>query len=642
MGNLSTVDSDGKGRKPALFPELEVSQCMEQGEVQKALQVAISALKDGRRNPDLSNLAGVCAATLGDGELASQLWQHAIEISPNYAQAWFNLGLWHEQQQHVAEAIEHYAQAISFDLNNVDTMMQLACLLISEKRTQEAVTWLRKVLALQPEHAQAHNNLGLVLAGERRFTEAEQHYWHALASAPDDMSARINLGLVFAATGREGDAEKQYLEALEREPGNAKAMSNYGLLLDAMKRPQEAELQHRKAAAAEPASIEILSNLANSLSAQRREAEAEVLFHQALGMAPDSAVTHTNLGVLLTNLKREGEAEHCFRRALEIEPEYLLPKLNLSYLQLSQGRFVEGWSNYEVRYSPRLPDNGIPLPPTNAPQWHGEDINGKSLLVWAEQGYGDQIQFTRYIPLIKQRWNAHIILVCRVALVSLFASLDGVDVLLGGGAGQQLPENVDYWVLPLSMPLIFKTFDVETIPATIPYLTADQHRIAYWQEMMSHSGLKVGLVWRGNPKHNNDQWRSLNDPELLMPLLELPEIHFYTLQTGESAHAPPCFTNQAVTHLEHAIKDFADTAAIITQLDLIICVDTAVAHLAGALGKPCWVMLPYYRTDWRWLQHRSDTPWYPNVLRLFRQHSDENWELVIQRVKNELQAKTAV
>lgn len=638
MRKRSKKYSPPKPQEKLLFPELKAAQLLEQGESQQALRIAIRALAEGRRNPDLSNIAGVCAAAMGDDTLASQLWRHALEISPGYAQAWFNLGLWHENQQRFVEAEEHYVQALALDADNVATLLLLSNLLMTQDRMEDAEPWLRKVLAIAPDHPQANNNLGLILASRRQFVEAEQHYRRALANNATDISAGINLGVLLAATNRLQEAEPLYLKMLDIEPDNARALTNYGLLLEALKRPQQAESCQRKALEHEPNSVEILSNLANLLSGQRREPEAETYLQQALSINPDSAATHTNLGVLLANMKRDDDAEDHFRQALSIKPDYLLPRLNLSYLQLAQGRFAEGWLNHETRYDPRLPDNGIPLPPVSMPQWQGEDLNGKSLLVWMEQGYGDQIQFARYISFIKQRWNVLITLVCRPALTALFETLSGVDVLVDADTAPELPD-ADYWTLPLSIPLHCNTRDVQNIPVNIPYLAVNPQRIAHWQTALTRPGFKVGLVWQGNPRHHNNPWRSLVEPEQLMPLLEVPGVQFFSLQKDwDETVSPRFFQHDAVTALGRGIENFADTAAIVAQLDLVICVDTAIAHLAGALGKACWLMLPHYRTDWRWLQDRSESPWYPSV-RLFRQGGDEQWAPVIQTIKNELQAQ---
>lgn len=638
MRKRSKKYSPPKPQEKLLFPELKAAQLLEQGEAQQALQVAVRALAEGRRNPDLSNIAGVCAAAMGDDTLASQLWRHAVELSPHYAQAWFNLGLFYEKRSQWDEAERHYLQAVECDPQNLDTLLLLSNLLMLQMRASDAERWLQQALTIAPEDAQANNNLGLALAGRKQFEAAEQHYRRAMASDANNKAAYINLGVLLVATGRQQEAEAIYATVLAAEPNNVRALTNSALLLENQKRPQEAEVRYRKALEYAPDSVEILSNLANLLSAQRRETEAETLFQQALAINPESAVTHTNLGVLLADSQRDNEAEQSFTRALEVKPDYPLPRLNLSYLQLAQGRFAEGWRNHEARLDPRLPDNGIPLPPVSAPQWQGEDLNGKSLLVWVEQGYGDSIQFVRYIPILKQRWNVRVTLVCRPVLETLFESLEGVAVLLAAAARLPLPDRFDYWTLPLSLPGYCGTLDEASIPAEIPYLAANPQRVDHWQAAIDRPEFKVGLVWQGNPRHHNNPWRSLAGAGQFLPLLDVTGVHFFSLQTDiETVMFPAFFQHPAVTDLGHNIEDFADTAAIVAQLDLVICVDTAIAHLAGALGKPCWLLLPHYRTDWRWLKNRADSPWYP-TLKLFRQDADEAWEPVIHAVSQALTA----
>jgi Flp pilus assembly protein TadD len=519
----------------------------------------------------------------------------------------------------------------------------LARLLIRAGRHDEAEQYLRRILSVDPNHVQANNNLGLVLSNRRLYNEAEQHYLKSLSVAADDVSALVNMGVLLAATDRSGDAEKYYKRALEVEPQNPMALTNYGLLLEKLSRLEEAEDCQRQALAALSSSEQILSNLANLLSGYRREEEAEPYLLMALKINPESAFAHTNYGVLMSNLKRDAEAETYFRKAMALKPDYMLPQLNLGLLQLAQGRFAEGWKNYEARYDPRLADNGIPLPNISAPQWQGEDLNGKKLLVWSEQGYGDQIQCSRYFPLFKQRWNVDITLVCRPSLMTLFETLAGVDKTRTHDPDLLLTEDYDYWVMPFSIPLHWGT---DSIPTNIPYLSATPENISRWQPKLGEAGLnqeafKVGLVWRGNPYHHNNKWRSMMDPMQLSSLFDVEGAIFVSLQhKGDSAAIKAFSKHPAFINVGDALQDFADTAAVISQLDLVITVDTSVAHLAGAMGKPCWVMLPYYRPDWRWMHDRTDSPWYPSI-RLFRQGEDENWGSVIATIQQELQALIA-
>lgn len=550
-----------RGKKSAhvqpAAPELEISRLLQQGKIEQALQTAIRALSAGRRNPDLSNLAGICAAGFGNETLAAQLWLHALELDATYAQAWFNLGLMHHKKGEIEAAEQAFLLATQHDADNAEAWVMLGDLLYGQHRLPEAQLAYEAVLVGNPSHAQARNNLALIAESTGQTQQALAHYQQALLSAPD--------------------------------------------------------------------APEILSNYANVLNKLRREDEAEPLLQKALRLAPDSAPNHTNLGVLYANMGRLEEAENCFKQALQLQPEYALPRLNLSYTQLKQGNFREGWANHEARYSPDLPDNGIPFPEISAPQWQGEPLEGKHLLVWMEQGYGDTIQFVRYLEQLKKRWQLTITLICREPMLALLQTLDSADFVYT--ADQAPAEGYDYWVFPLSLPLLCGTFAEHDIPVDLPYLAVPSGRMESWRGILPDDKVKVGLAWRGNPKHLNDENRSI-PPELLATLLDTPGTCFVSVQPGMTYHG--------LYPLPKPLHDFADTAALIAQLDRVICVDTAVAHLAGALGKPCWVLLPYYRTDWRWLQGREDTPWYPGVMRLFRQGADECWEPVITQVAEKL------
>lgn len=626
-------------RNEAPTSSAQALQLLQQGQTFEALQICINALQQGQRNVDLSNVAGVCAAKLGEHALAEQLWRHALELNPTYAQAWFNLALMHEKAGEFLEAEIEYLRAVGFDPGNTDAEAMLARLLVRAGRHDEAEVHLRRILSVDPDHVQGNTNLGLILFNRCQYQEAEQHYLKTLAVAPDDLTCLVNMGVLLAATDRHDQAEKCYMHALELEPENPMALTNYGLLLEKSARLAEAENYQRRALAAWGHSEQILCNLANLLSGYRREEEAEPYLLMALQINPESAFAHTNYGVLMSNLQRDAEAELHFRKAMELKADYMLAQLNLGLLQLAQGRFAEGWVNYEARYDPRLPDNGIPLPEVSAPQWHGEDLDGKKLLVWSEQGYGDQIQCSRYFPLFKQRWDVDITLVCRGPLVTLFETLAGVDKTRTQSPELLLADDFDYWVMPFSIPLYWDTNRdaPEAIPANIPYLSATPQSISRWQARLGE-GYKVGLVWRGNPHHHNNKWRSLNDPVQLMTLLEMEGIRFVSLQQrADSVVIDKLSKHTNFIHLGDELEDFADTAAVISQLDLVIAVDTAVAHLTGAMGKPCWVMLPYYRSDWRWLRERTDSPWYPTI-RLFRQGEDEDWQPVIAAIKKELRA----
>lgn len=627
-------------------------------------------MTQGLKEAELWNIAGVSAARRGDPVQAEHCWRQAIQCNPRHAQAYYNLGLLQANHNREEEALQSYRQSIALNPGNAQAYNNLGILLARGTRMDEAENCYRQALAIDPGNAAAysnlgillalgqrqdeaescyrqallltpgdgdvHSNLGVLLASQGRNEEAEQCYRVAIALDPDRVNsasaagAHSNLGILLASLRRAGEAEQCYRRAIALEPGNAKAHTNLGLLLEDAKQQDEAERCHRLALALDPGSAEIHSNLANLLANSRRWGEAEACYRQALRLKPEAPASHSNLGVMLANCRRDAEAEQCFRAALALDPGYQLARLNLGYLLLRQGRFAEGWAMHEARYDRGLPDHGIPGPAVPFPQWQGQSLAGKSLLVWQEQGFGDEIQFCRYLPLLKEQGVARLTLVCKKPLKALLSTLEGVDALIASDEASPAIDAHDYWTFPLSIPLYCQT-RVDTIPARIPYLRALPERLAKWAPRLDRGRFNVALVWKGNAGHHNDAYRSLPALSTLAPLWSVPGVRFFSLQKGNGEdelgdHLPE---GQPVVHLGADLADFADTAAVIAQLDLVISVDSAVAHLAGALGKACWLLLPSYRTDWRWLRARSDSPWYPDVMRLFRQPDDEDWTAAI-------------
>lgn len=428
-------------------------------------------------------------------------------------------------------------------------------------------------------------------------------------------------------------AEAAFRQALKLVPDFAEVHANLGLLLDQGKRWAEAEVHYRRALELSPEQMLTQLNFGTMLVRQKRFEEAEQAFRLALILAPEQPEPWSNLGVLLACQKLEAEAEQCYRTAMVLAPEYRKAPFNLAYLLLRQGRFEEGWRALEARDSSQALGRYL-----QCPRWEGESLRGKSLLIGFESGHGDMIQFCRYAALAKTGGARWISVLCHPGLKTLFAGLEGVDESIAFDAN--VPADAwDFWVPPLSLPLLFQTC-LETIPARLPYLRVAPERIEQWAGRMqlAQPGLRVGLVWQGNPDFENDADRSLAGLEVLAPLGEVAGVRYFSLQLGPAAAAaanPSAPLN--LMDLSAHIVDFADTAALVMNLDLVITVDTAIAHLAGALGKPCWVLLPDYKTDWRWLTGRADTPWYPGVMRLFRQQQAGDWGAVIVEVRQALQ-----
>lgn len=427
-------------------------------------------------------------------------------------------------------------------------------------------------------------------------------------------------GVRLMGSGNDGEAIAAFTRALETRPLFPEARTNLGILLQKMGSTAQAEASFRLALAMNPESPETLSNLANLLSGIKRFDEAETLYRRALSLQP-LAATYSNYAVLLACLKRESEAESCFQTALLLDPENPRTRFNYSYLLLRNGRYREGWALLESRHEGKINTPDLPFE-----RWRGKPLSGKSILIWPELGFGDQIQFCRYAPLLKKAGASRVVLSCPKELELLFTSLEGIEVM----PADVRSERFDYWTMPLSIPNHFAF-----IPENVPYLHADPEKMAKWQARLPEDGKrKIGLVWKGNPLHENDDRRSLCSLTALAPLWDAKDASFFSLQKGEGEKEA---TSSALplAHLGSEITDFADSAAIISMLDLVISVDTSIAHLAGAMGKPCWVLLPYFKTDWRWLKDRSDSPWYPSI-RLFRQKQDNDWESVIREIRDAL------
>lgn len=505
------------------------------------------------------------------------------------------------------EAIGLLRRALA-DREDAGLLSDLAVVLAQSGRPRQAEEAIRRALELRPAHPEAHNNLGLLLCAQSRAPEAETAFRRALELQEAYPEAHNNLGALLAAQGRSNEAESAYRRALELQDAYPEAHNNLGALLAARGRAEQAE------------------------SAYRRALELRGAYPEALN----------NLGILLAGRGSTAQAEAAYDRALALRPDYHSARWNLALLQLSLGRYAEGWCNYETRFEPAWRDSPHREPPLPLPRWRGEELAGKSLLLQCEQGLGDCLQLVRYAPLLKARLGAaRVGLRGPAVLASLFEAIPALDTVLVAEQERLEVDGYDRWCLLGSLPLLLGTTSLAAIPATLPYLRAPADRLEHWRGRLPVAGPRVGLVWKASGTQVNDQ-RSLADLTALAPLWRVPGVSFISLQRGpgedEAARpVPGC----PLLHVGSELGDFADTAAAISQLDLLITVDTAFAHLSGALGRPTWILLPAHGADWRWLRERKDSPWYPGVVRLFRQPAAGSWQPVIAQVAEALRAMTA-
>ena len=501
-------------------------------------------------------------------------------------------------------------------------------------RLREAEQLCRQILARQPEHADAMHNLGVMTHQAGRNDLAVDLIRRAVALRPNNADTHYNLGIVLKDMGQLDEAIAAYRQAITLRPNYAAAYNNLGIALADKGQFDEAIAAYRQAIALRPNHAETLNNLGSALQDNGQFDEAISACRQAITLRPNYAEAYSNLGNALTDKGQLEEAIAAYRHAIALNPDLSKAHHNLGLAQLMQGDFEEGWLEYEWRWKAR----SFMSSPRGffQPLWDGGDLKGRTILLYAVQGFGDTIQFIRYLPLVVAR-GGQVLVEAQPELIRLLRQLPGIERWIA--RGEPLPAFEVQCPL-LSLPRLFKT-TVQSIPAQKDILIPDPDLAQAWRRRLEQQppGFKVGLVWAGSPLHKKDRSRSIA-LALLAPLAAVNGLHFYSLQKGEAAgQAANLPASMRMTDWTEDLHDFADTAALIAQMDLIISVDTSVAHLAAAMGKPVWLLLQFV-PDWRWLQNRDDCPWYP-TMRLFRQTSFGDWLGVIGRVVEVLAALVA-
>jgi tetratricopeptide (TPR) repeat protein len=548
-----------------------------------------------------------------------------------------------QREGRLQEAEATYRQVVALDPDLFEAQYYLGCLLLVQGRGSEAELPLRRAVALRPRSAPAHCDLGVALmlqGGSECWTEAEICFRRAATLDPELPEAHNGLGTLLFEKRLLAEAQACFRQVLATRPDYVEAYVNLGnVLLEQVKLRfvaemlEEAEASYRQALVHHPNLADalvgfggVLAEQANLYGNRQKLVEAEETLRRALECQPTHrAEAISRLGAILREQGRSEEAEHCLRQALALRPDNAYAHNLLAHLLLLSGNYWAGWREYEWRWG----THSMTPRTFEQPIWDGSDPQGKTLLVWAEQGHGDAIQFVRYAALLKAK-GAQVLLECRPAERRLFVTCTGIDQLLVEGEPTPL---FDAHVPLMSLPLLLGT-EVETIPSGVPYLSAPtqcQLPAELQQRLEEAPGLKVGLVWASKLVLSSDYKRQIS-PEILAPLFELSGISWFSLYKGERVH--DLEAHPQIVDLGSNFEDFADTAWAIDRMDLVISVDTSVAHLAGALGKPVWILLPY-APDWRWLLERSDSPWYPTAL-LFRQPWSGDWQAVVIQLASAL------
>lgn len=612
----------------------------------------------GGQDASAADLAQAVAAHLaGRMDEAQALYRSVLATNPGDHVAAHLLGASYVQQGKLQDGIALLERALALKPDYADAHYNYGCALQALGRLDEASARYVAALAIDPGHAAAHLNLGNTLQALGRHAEAIAHYQEVLALKHGDADAHNNWGHSLQALARHDEAARHFGLALASRPDHAGALNNLGLTLHALNRPEEAVARYEQALAVAPDFAEARCNLAHALNALGRRDEAMAQCAAALALKPGYAEAHNNWGIALHGLNRLGEAIAHYDQAIALKPDFADAQWNKGLALLGGGQLAAGWELYEKRWqrehTAALPDLGLAL-------WLGGERSadarpggalrelyrrvraalrgavpgaGRSILIQFEQGFGDALQMLRYVPLLEK-----IGMRCWIQVPPELAALAQRSFPQARlAAVDACPAQVRYRIPILSLPLAMKTFAETDIPRTVPYLVTDRRKTSAWASRLAHTRkLAVGLSWRGRPTHKNDRNRSMA-LELLQPLLSRGEVQFVTLQKElTAAESSLLARHENVTMLDRELESFDETAAVLSAVDLMICVDSSLAHLSGALGRPTWVLLAF-SPDWRWQLARSDSPWYPSA-RLYRQQAPGNWTGVVDAVAAALDA----
>jgi len=527
------------------------------------------------------------------------------------------------QQTVVSYQLGGFGQSIAGWPDQAEAYYKRGSALKDEHRFAEALAAYDSAVALKPDYAHAHNGRGIVLANLNRLAEAVDCFDRAIALKPDYAEAHNNRALVLQDMGRLEEALTSLDRAVALQPDNPRAHNNRGVVLNGLRRSDEALASHDKAIALRSDYAEAHYNRGNVLQQLDRLDEALMSFDRAIGLKADYAAAHNNRGTVLSGLNRLEEALGGLDRAIALTGGFAEAYLNKSYCLLSMGRFEEGWRLHEWRKKTERPVGHVSFP---QPLWLGQgDLAGKTVFVHSEQGFGDTLQFCRYAKLLRTRGASVVMSVQEPLLRLLSRSMPDIKFL----KDSIVPVAFDYHSPLMSLPLAFGT-TLQDVPVAVPYLRAEETQCRIWEgRLPPPTKPRVGVAWSGSTKHKNDFNRSIS--LAAMAPIFAADVHWISLQkeVGDTDRLSLESLPQ-IFHYAELLSDFSDTAAVIAALDLVITVDTSVAHLAGAMGKPVWILLPL-AADWRWLVARDDSPWYPTA-RLFRQQARHLWDDVFAHV----------
>ncbi|MCA9124463.1 MAG: tetratricopeptide repeat protein [Planctomycetaceae bacterium] len=637
-------------------------------EPKEAIKFVRSALELDPSSAEYHDLLGTAYRELGEFKEAVICYQNAIRLDSTRAGFHNNLGAALFDQGLLSDAIVCHERALELDSQLATAHYNLGNALQAQHQLGPAISCYERALQIDPNHGRAHANLGAARFAQNDLERAHRHYATALALLPCSPEIHNNLGSVKYHQGDQKAAISLYREAirLQRDyadaianlaeslhergdfgsaiecyerlcdltPDNAAAFNNLGVSLHYACRIEEAIASYEKAIVLNPGYAEAFNNLGRAFRDTNDLTRAELAYRKSVALNSDLVEAFAGLASVLDDAQRYDEAMVYFDHAVKMAPDNAEARFSRSLALLRQGDFNRGWREYEWRWQTKqLQTRKLPVE-----LWQGDPLLGRTVLIHAEQGLGDTIQFARYLPMVKERGGT-VILACDERLRLLLKRVEGVDQIVS--LGRPMPQ-FDVHAPLLSLPHLFHT-SLLNIPGTKPYLTADDQLTVQWQKcLFEHRGFRVGVCWQGNSNHRRDVFRSI-PREHFSSLLNVDNVKLISLQYRSEPTLVDIPSSDRIIDLSKSLDvrsgPFMDTAAVIENLDLVISCDTAVAHLAGALGVPVWLALDH-AADWRWMQGRTDSPWYP-TMRLFRQESPGDWEGVFNTMCDSLRQEVA-
>ncbi|MEA3225574.1 MAG: tetratricopeptide repeat protein [Planctomycetota bacterium] len=598
------------------------------GEAVDAYSQAVSLKAD---YAEAHNNMAIALQSQGQYARAIEICKRAALIDPDYAEVYNTMGFAQQMQGKLHEAIESYRKATLLDPDFAEAYNHVGVVLSKQEQYAEAVANYKQALRINPGYAEVHNNLSIALKAMGQLNEAVESCRRALELEPDFAQAYFNLANAMRDQGGCDEAIANYGHALKIDPDYAEVYNNLGILLNDLDRSDEAAENYQRAIRLKPDYAEAYNNLGIVFKNRGRLTDAIVNYERAIQLEPQFFEAYYNLA---NTLKEQGHCDQAienYGRAIEIKPGYAQAHWNRSHAFLLKGEFTKGWQGYEWRRDPELEIFTYPHRHRQA-RWDGSDFVGKRLLVHCEQGLGDSLQFMRYLPMVKALGGT-VIFEAWKPLHGILQDSEDIDELLELSFERKTDVDFDLHISLMDLPAVFGT-TLEAIPAEVPYVCPEPQKVEHWRGRLDDSSFNVGIVWAGSPQHGNDHNRSC-PLELFAPLAAIERVQLYGLQKGEAAGQAEGLSQViAIENLSKDLHDFADTAGVLENLDLVISVDTAPAHLAGAMGKPTWLLLPF-APDWRWMLERTDSPWYP-TMRLFRQEKWGDWNSVFEDMVEEL------